>query len=80
MNGNKVTLSYTDSGNGLKMMVLDDSQAVQFYGWKGALKCGLGVAGGAGTVGLGGFGVGGPGGAIVGAVAGGMTGTSQACF
>ncbi|MDE9912798.1 hypothetical protein O0H40_12035 [Staphylococcus pseudintermedius] len=46
-------------------------------GWKGALKCGLGTAGGAGTVALGGFGVGG---AVVGAIDGGMSGATASCF
>ncbi|MCD8915429.1 hypothetical protein K2V61_07730 [Staphylococcus simulans] len=80
MNGKSVTLSYIKSDKGLKMMVIDDSQSVQFYGWKKGLKCGLGTAGGAGTVGLAGFGVAGPAGAVVGAVSGGMSGAAASCF
>ena len=80
MNGKSVTLSYIKSDKGLKMMVIDDSQSVQFYGWKKGFKCGLGTAGGSGTVGLTGFGVAGPVGAVVGAVSGGMSGAAASCF
>ncbi|PTH67851.1 hypothetical protein BU582_05120 [Staphylococcus agnetis] len=79
-NGKNVLLSYVNTNHGLKLMVIDESKSTNERGWKGALKCGLGVAGGAGTVGLGGFGVGGPGGAVVGAVSGGMSGAAASCF
>ncbi|MGO4050732.1 hypothetical protein AB2L30_12580 [Staphylococcus pseudintermedius] len=79
-NGKDVIISYEDTDKGLKLMVIDASKATQTRGWKGALKCGLGTAGGAGTVALGGFGVGGPGGAVVGAIAGGMSGAAASCF
>lgn len=76
-NGKDVIISYEDTDKGLKLMVIDASKATQTRGWKGALKCGLGAAGGAGTVALGGFGVGG---AVVGAIDGGMSGATASCF
>lgn len=79
-NGKKVILSYAKTNNGLKMMVIDEDKSTGERGWKKGLKCGLGTAGGMGTVGLTGFGVAGPGGAVVGAVSGGMTGAAASCF
>ncbi|EIM5183719.1 hypothetical protein LM956_000646 [Staphylococcus pseudintermedius] len=54
-NGKDVIISYEDTDKGLKLMVIDASKATQTRGWKGALKCGLGTVGGAGTVALGGI-------------------------
>jgi hypothetical protein len=77
-NGEEVVLVYEEVEDGLEMYVVKPE--ISTRGFKEGLKCGLGTAGGAGTVGLAGFGVGGPGGAVVGAVAGGMSGAAASCF